>query len=354
MHVLDFIVQPQLAARLSLAADLHFLHALHRPSRHRSGVLRVYECAGDALVLGRYHFAPRATQGAVHLHRRVSGGRAMPFGAGYVGVSLALPHRAALISDDPLSIAPYQVMNRYVRGILEACKTVNLPVFYPGRDVITVNRRVLGLVSFEVDPEGVLLFEAIIANQRDFSRLPQLLDVADPQGVVKADMLAADGTTCLARELRSSLTTDEVAELLRRGYESQFDVRCEPHALSGLETQAIEAMATHEIDGNRWLLQRTERTELACRASVRSQLGVFDVHLALEQNRFIKDIVFSGDFIANSPGIEQLQQRLRLCPAEWRAIDACASEIFAHPENFILGVGRVHAIADAICKAIPA
>ena len=71
----------------------------------------------------------------------------------------------------------------------------------------------------------------------------------------------------------------------------------------------------------------------------RVQLGQFDVHFSLEQEHFIKDIVFAGDFIANSPAIERLEHELRLCPAEWRAIDAVASEMFAQPENFILGIG---------------
>ena len=51
------------------------------------------------------------------------------------------------------------------RGILEGCKLAGVPAFYPGRDFITVNRRVFAWVSFEVEPSGVLLFEAIIANR---------------------------------------------------------------------------------------------------------------------------------------------------------------------------------------------
>ena len=62
--------------------------------------------------------------------------------------------------------------------------------------------------------------------------------------------------------------------------------------------------------------------------------------------------MLAGDFIANSAAIAQLEHELRLCPAEWRAIDAVASEIFAQPEHFILGIGRTRAIADTICKGI--
>ncbi len=83
------------------------------------------------------------------------------------------------------------------------------------------------------------------------------------------------------------------------------------------------------------------------------QLGVFEVRYALEQDRFLKDIQFNGDFIANSPGVARLERDLRLCPAEWRAIDAVASQIFSSPEHFILGIGRVRVIADTIMRAMP-
>src|SRR5439155_1478387 len=124
----------------------------------------------------------------------------MPWGEGFVGLSLVLPHRAALVASDPLALAPEQVMNRYVRGILEACELSGVPALYPGRDVITVQRRILALASFEVEASGALVFEAVIANGWDFSVLPGLLDRADPEGVVKAGMLTAEDTTSLARQ----------------------------------------------------------------------------------------------------------------------------------------------------------
>jgi lipoate-protein ligase A len=351
----DVIVQPRIPPRISLAQDAHSLRVAARPGATRMGTLRVYDFTGDVLCLGRYHLAPKIPATAtVQLFRRHSGGRVIPFGDGFVGITLALPHRSALVSEDPLALAPYQVMNRYVRGILEGCKLLNIPAFYPGRDFITVNRRILGLVSFEVDHAGALLFEAIIANCRDFSVLPALLDAVDPSGAVTAEMLTPEATTCMARELGTELTTEELAEAVRRGYETQFNIACAAHRPSALEEQAIEATATHEFSDARWLQRRVARTDLDYHASQRVQLGVIEAHFSLEQGRFIKDVMFTGDFIANSPAIERLERDLRLCPAEWRAIDAVVSEIFAQPGNYILGVGPARAIADTICKGLAA
>jgi len=356
MYTLDFVVRRRLHPSISLAQDRHFLHAVGRPARARGGGLRVYDFEGPVLSLGRYHVAPdaAASPGTVQLHRRLSGGRALPFGDGFVGVALVLPHRSALFSTDPHALAPYQVMNRYVRGIMESCKLAGLESFYAGRDFLTVNRRVIGMVSFEVDASGVLLFEAIIANQRDFSLLPSLLEQVDPSGVVKAEMLVPEGTTSLRRELQTEFSTEEVAELVRRGCEQQFKVRCEPHTASPLEEQAVQAAATHEFGDERWLGQRRVPSHRDHHAWTRVQLGVFETYFSLEQERFIKEITFAGDFIANSQAIERLEHELKLCPAEWRSIDAVANEVFSDPENFILGVGPVRTIADTICKALPA
>ena len=355
MPTLDLIVQPAIAPAYSLAADHHFLHAMGHPSRTRLGVLRVYDFTGDVLSLGRYHLAPApSAPTAVPVHRRFSGGRAVSFGDGFVGVALFLPHRSALYGNDPLTLAPYQVPNRYVRGLLEACRLAGLEVFYPGRDVITANRRVLGMVSFEVERSGAMLFEAVLAVRRDFSLLPQFLEQADPAGVVKAEMLTPHDTTCLERELHTSLTTEELARLIRRGYETQFNLLLEAHALSPLEERAIDATAAHEFHDDRWLRQRQLRPELDRHAWTRVQLGMFEAHFGLEQGRFLREVVFAGDFIANSPAIERLEHDLRLCPAEWRFIDAVVSEVFAQRENYILGIGHARTVTDTICKAIEA
>src|SRR5690242_17925130 len=156
---LDLIVQPGLSPRESLAVDRQLLDAA--PSGR--GALRVYTLAGEALALGRYHVAPEPPAGSgVQLWRRCSGGRAMPWGEGFVGMSLVLPHRSALVADDPLALAPDQIMNRCVRGVLELCESSGVAALYPGRDLLTVERRMLALVSFEVAATGALLFEAVI------------------------------------------------------------------------------------------------------------------------------------------------------------------------------------------------
>jgi lipoate-protein ligase A len=355
MAAIQFLVHPHLTPEACHAEESHYLNVVGRTGRPHTGLLRVYGLAGEVLSIGRYHLVSdaMADSRAIRVHRRRSGGRAVPCGDGFVGLTLVLPHRAFLFADDPLGLAAYQVMNRYARGILEACRLAGVPAFYPGRDWLTVQRRAIALVSFEVDPSGALLFEAILANQRDFSDLPRLLGEVGAEDVVKTEVLDPKTVTCLAREVGADLSIHEVAELLRRGFEKQFGLIFEPHDSSPLEQRLIDSATTHSERYGRWLRRRRVRADLVCHACARVQLGFFEVFLSLAQSAFIKDIMFVGDFIANSAGVERLERDLRLCPTDWRAIDTVASTVFSQPENYLLGIGPLRTIADTIVQALP-
>ena len=339
---LGLLVQPGLDPGSSVATDLAVLATVLAPGGDAAGVLRVFDCPGALVSLGRYHTVPPARGASVRLCRRLTGGRAVPAGAGFVGVALALPHRAALIASTPLALRPEQVMNRYVRGILEGCKLGGVAAFYPGRDVVTVDRRVLGLVSFEVDEGGALLVEAILARSRDFACLAQRLDAVDPDGIVSAAMLDPDDTTSLAHELGREPALEEVADWLVRGYEQTLAVTCE----------RVEVQPDDAFDEQQWLVARTVRVDLDHRARTPTQLGVLEAHLALAAGR-IREARLAGDFIADSPAVVRLEAALKGCPATAAAVAAVVDEVFANPRHFILGVGPVRTVADTIARALP-
>jgi lipoate-protein ligase A len=340
---LEIVVQSGVSPRASVAEDRA---ALARAAETGRGTLRVYECAGAVLSLGRYHLRPEGDGSGVALLRRHSGGRAVPFGEGFLGVTLALPHRAAFIAAEPLTLAPAQVMNRWVRGILAGLEHAGVPAFYPGRDLVTAGGRVLGMVSFEVDERGACLFEAVLANGRDLGILPALLDAADPDGVVTAEMPAPDAATSVAREAGRPLPVAEAAQLLAAGY----------HEALGLETSpgapAADAGAAAAFDEAGWLGARRRTAHLDRRATTRTQLGVLECHLAVADGR-IDALLLSGDLIANSPAVAAVEGELRGVPAEREAAAAVVERVFGRPENFVLGVGPVGTVSETIAAGLP-
>ena len=259
----------------------------------------------------------------------------MPWGEGFVGISLVLPERSALTGSAPLG--PEQVLNRYVRGILAGCESFGVPAFYPGRDLVTVEGRMLGMASFDTEPSGALVVEAVLAVGRDFTELPRLLDRADPGGVVRAAMVTAEETTCLAARIGRTPDLTEMADRLRQGYEQRLGVRFAERI------QRVEI----GFDEDGWLGQRRGRPGLERRATVVGQLGALEVYSALEAGR-IHEVMLAGDVIANSAAIERLEDELRGCPAERVAIEAVVKRVLALPGNFLLGLGTPASAAASI------
>src|SRR5437773_10493399 len=160
-----FLCQEGLTPAVSLATDRFFLQTVQAIG---TSVLRVYSFLGDVILLGRYHEVgrlPEADQGTVA--RRLSGGRVVPAGQGFVQFSLVLPHRSAFFSDDPYNLAPFQVLNRYVRRVLHGIKPGGTDVIYPVRDLLTVWQQALGRISLTAENNEALRREGDHPVSRD-------------------------------------------------------------------------------------------------------------------------------------------------------------------------------------------
>lgn len=350
MAVLEFLFQEEVEPTQGLATDRYFLNSFHK-GKANAAVLRTYGSREDFVSAGRFHLiSPETSSGRIC--RRLSGGRAVPSGEGFLGFTLLLPHRSALVSDDPFHLSPYQVPNRCARGLLAALRALGLDAFYPGRDLVTVNRKAIAMVSFETDERGALAFDGIVALDRDFSRLPEWIEEADPNGHLRGEAFSPQLATSLFAETGEHIPLRVVSEELRQGFQDQFRVETEARELSPLEIQAVQAIEAREF-GDSWRTSRSPRSELGLSAASPVTLGVFQVYLALEQERFLREVQFSGDFIANSAGIETLERELRLCPADWQSIALMVDQVYGRPENYVLGIGKLRTIPDTILKALP-
>jgi hypothetical protein len=341
MRTVEVFAQSDLDPAVSQVLDGRLLAAAAgHPSCAR---LRVSRLAGEVLSLGRYHLAPAAdAEGRVRLHRRLGGGRVLPLGAGFLTVSLVLPHRSMLVADDPLALRPEQTLNRCVRALLGGLRALGVEAFYPGRDRITVDGRMLGVVSLECDAGGATAFEAMLAVDDDWPRLPGLVAAVDHEQVIAAEIPTPEQVTSLSAR-GVSPTADILAGSLAESLARQFGL--EPTAGSAL---AIPADAA--ADAGAWIASRRRRPGLGRHAVEWDQLGVVEVHLALRDG-VIDDLLLAGDFIADSPSIARLEQRLRGCRLDRAAIGRIVDEVYADRHSFLLGVGPLRTLADMIARA---
>ena len=329
MLTVEVLAQRDLDPAASQVLDMHWLELA--PRDHRRARLRIYTLAGEVVSLGRYHLAPVADAAAgVAVHRRRGGGRVVPLGPGFAALSLTLPHRSALVAEEPLALRPEQALNRCTRALLGGLRALGVDAFYPGRDRITVDRRLLGVVSLETDAQGTAMFEAVVALDGDWLSLPERLAKVDGEGRIAAAVLSADEVTTLAA-CGVTATVEELTHCVAGSYAEQFGLELTAGTAPPVPPDTVERAAV-------WIASRRLRPGLDRHAVAWGQLGVIEVHLAVDGDA-IADVLLCGDFIADSPAIDQLELRLRGCALTRAAIGSVVDAVYAEPRSFLLGVG---------------
>lgn len=346
---LRFLCQEHISPALSRATDQFFLQAVQDT---QTAVLRVYTQPGDQVMLGRYHGVgtlPKTDQ--ITVARRLSGGRVVPGGDGFVNFSLIVPHRSAPFSDEPYHLAPFQVLNRHVRGLLHGLKTAGIDVFYPGRDLVTVEQHPLAWISFSVEDNGAVVCEGGVSVQRDFSLLPYLLDRVDPNGTISSQFFMPDQVTNLERLTGTAPAFSQIAALIRNGYAEQPNFACLDEDLSHREREQIDRSAAASSDSSdAWLHSWPLRSDLPFHASTTITLGNLDIRFSVSQNQTLKEVHFGGDFLAPSATTMLLQRSLSGCPLEYTALWEVIEQTFLHPQHYMLGLRHMRIIPDTILK----
>jgi lipoate-protein ligase A len=347
---LELIAQPSVEPCWATATDRHLLACAARAGRSGIGSLHVYAVPGCVVAMGRYHLAPQRwnTASGVALWRRGCGGRVLPFGKGFVGVALILPHRAALVAEDPNALQPAQVLNRCVRGLLRALRRVRVDAVYPGRDLITVERAALAAVSFESLQTGATLVEMTVANSERFSVLPNLLTIADEESSLLARAWREEETTCVARRLGGELSFTDVVELLRLSYAEEFGIEVLQRELGQAECVAIQRHLSEDCSPAVWVSGRRRDLDLDRHGFVWGQLGAIEALFKVSDDGRIARLRLAGDFIANSSTIARLEDRLRDSPLERDAINAIVRGCLGSVDDFLLGAGDPPPIAELL------
>ena len=347
MADLDLIFAPALAPEDLLGLELHFLDAI--ATRQTAPVLLIYASPGRAISIGRYHlFCGPPERDGINVMRRLTGGRVVGAGQGWLGLALILPTRTALLREVDARLKPEQIMNRYARGILAGMRALGVDCFYPGRDAITFEQREIAMCTFETDASGAMLFEASIAHNRGMEELVHDLERIDPDGSLSCRMYDPTSATKVVRELARDISFDELAGAIASGYQSSLG------ATRRRELTAIESSnAQHRgraLAGSNWLHLPVAGPSMTHTNRIASQLGAIEAAVALNPDRTIEALRLSGDFIANSPAIAELESELRGKSLDLASVSHAVTKTFNNDNgNFFLGAGElsnlVHLIA---------
>ncbi len=349
MPALDLIAASALDPWELLGLELNLLDA--QRSRAASPTLLLYTMPGPHVSIGRYHLYGGAERRRdVGILRRFTGGRAVGAGDGWFGLALILPSRDALLRDERAPLKPEQVMNRYVRGLLAGLRRLALDCFYPGRDAITLHGREIAMCTFEVDPSGSLLFEASLAVARGMEEVVRDIEQADPNGFITCTMYDSDRAATLNRELGREADFALIVDAVAAGYEELHgDVRRrDPDSVLLDDARRRGA----ELRRSGWLNSVTPDPMMTKTNRMASQLGATEIRLALARDGTIERALLTGDFIANSAGIERFERELRGRMPDPPSAGRAVSDVFASDGNFILGIGELANLVRLVAGAV--
>src|SRR5262249_17850303 len=172
--------------------------------------------------------------------------------------------------------------------------------------------------------------------------LPHLLERADVEGVVGAQMVRWEAATSLARELGRGPAIDEVAKCIRRGYESRLGVR--------FVEEDVPAIAAPADDG--FVRSRAPRPDLDRRGTTPTMLGVLEARARLSADGTLDEVMLAGDVLAPSGTMARLEGALRGCLPARERLDAVIPQAGGPPHDFILGVGPLATIAETIVRGV--
>jgi lipoate-protein ligase A len=327
-----------------LGLQAHLLEAV--ATTQTRPLLLIYTMRGRLISLGRYHLYDGPIERArLSAYRRLTGGRVIGAGEGWVGLALILPSRDALLPAHDLKLKPDQVMNRYVRGLLAGLRELGLECFYPGRDAVTFERRELAMCTFETDASGTMLFEAALAVNKGMEEVVHDLEGFDPDGQLPCAMYGPEAATKLVRELDRDIAFNEIAEAVARGYSNLLGGGDRRELTAQENAQGQRRGASMEQLG--WL---TQSAEGALTGRTASQLGSIEARVKVSSNGPIERLGLFGDFIANSPGVSAFQSEMVGRRLDLPSVSAAVMKVFGHGDNFILGIGELSNLVKLITR----
>lgn len=347
MQPLRVITESDVTPIECLASVAYLMEAMHKGRTQGAPMLKIAHPVAHAVILGRFQRPGSAlkldaceAQGLVRL-RRLTGGSTAMLGAGRLHLALVLPSRSS-----PLECEPRQFLQRYGAGVVRALSQLGLKARYHGKDLVSIEDRPVGVMSFELAPDGTALLEVILGVTAPWQ--PEAGLVAYPARS-KEESAAARPST-LAEELAAG----DLASLdtrLTEAFAELLEASPEPRELSPLERARIASLqhrveVAEDVPDKRPAYLKAWDSRL-----VEEAIGFVEASVRLTQGRFLRDVWIHGDFMADSAGVEDLQEKLKMVPVKRRPVALVIDDVLGAPEHVIMGIRRLGSVLEAILDA---
>ena len=331
----------------AVAATSHIVSSAARPSEKAHPALAIFRLKEPAISLGRFqhpHVALNAAAGLpVPVVRRLTGGPATWMGAGSVYLSLVIPNWPLWFPSAGVRGLPKLVHDL----VLGALRKDGFSLSMSAADSVTKRGFEVGRMGFDVVDATALVelelgMSESVALPEEHNGYPALSEEAFPRRTRHlAELLEA-------RELPSFPLpfATSVAEALFR---EKFEVR--ESAFSWLERTRIEGLRQRFVEAEAAPASpATSGPELMSRPH-EDYIGFVHAAVIFNAQMQFSSVRIFGDFLADSPGIAELEHRLRWTEVSRRNVAQIIDEVLGAPGHIILGLKRLGSVLDAIMDA---
>lgn len=331
----------------AVATVSHLVTAAARPSEKAHPTLAVFRMKEPAISLGRFQNAHVALNTAAGLPapvvRRLTGGPAAWMGAGSVYLALVIPNWPLWLPAATVRGLPKLVQDM----VLGALRKDGFSLSMSAADSVTKRGFEVGRMGFDVLDHTIIvelqlgMTEAVTLPE-EHAGYPALSEDAFPRRTKHlAELLETRELPAFPLSYATS-----VAEALFR---ENFEVR--ESAFSWLERTRVEGLRPRFVEAEAAPASpATSGPELSSRPH-EDYIGFVHATVTFNAQMQFTSVRIFGDFLADSPGIAELEHRLRFTEVSRRNIAQIIDEVLGAPHHVILGLKRLGSVLEALMDA---
>ena len=289
--------------------------------------LRLYTYQPCALV-GRFQIIENelnldyCAQHKIPVNRRPTGGGAIIMGEDQLGVALAIPGKA-----DETYAHVRERMTQFSQGIISGLSTLGIHVEFRRKNDLEVNgKKIAGLGLHKTDTGG-LLFHASLLVGLDVPYMLNVLKIPFEKITDKEISAVSERTTTVRLESNTSLTIDEVRNIIFNGYRDAFQLNIRKGDFTKSELNEVHQLEKNKYMDNDWIFQTTDVPDAMGKTLVKTPGGLLDIRLVLA-GEMIKSVYIRGDFFTSEHAIADLEQSLRWHSSNENTMSGTLSKIY--------------------------
>ena len=289
--------------------------------------LRLYTYQPCALV-GRFQSIENelnlsyCADNKIPINRRPTGGGAIIMGEDQLGVALAISGKA-----DETYAHVRERMTQFSQGIISGLATLGIHVEFRRKNDLEVNgKKIAGLGLHKTDTGG-LLFHASLLVGLDVPYMLNVLKIPFEKITDKEISAVSERTTTVRLESNTSLTIDEVRNIIFNGYRDAFRLNIRKGDFTKSELNEVHQLEKDKYMDNDWIFQTTDVPDAMGKALVKTPGGLLDIRLVLA-GEMIKSVYIRGDFFTSEHAIADLEQSLRWHSSSENTMSGTLSKVY--------------------------